>query len=373
MYQKQDDYDELAEATLMQTEYRPRRKNRRPCLIFFCIVVVFLAIIIPVAIVASNRSHGTSGYVTPECPSGDERERVDCYPEGGASKARCESRGCCWAQPTTQGPPSCFYPVNHGYELVGGLQSTPIGYRATLRRLNTQTMYGGDLGNIEVVVEVQEDYRLHVKVSDPTRPRYEVPEAALKRPQATTLAEHPLYNLTFTSNPFSIKVTRRSTGATIFDTSVGKLTFSDQFLSVSTRLASPNLYGLGEHVHRRYRHDLNWKTWPFFTRDSSPAAGNSDNLYGQHPFYMCVEEDGNANGVFLLNSNAMDVTLQPGGPDSAPIVTYRVIGGVLDFYMFLGPSPENVVQQYTEVGLYIYFSSLKRFSCSVSMCLYLFS
>ncbi|KAI8495115.1 hypothetical protein Bbelb_271010 [Branchiostoma belcheri] len=372
MYQKQDDYDEFGEETIMHTEYRPRRKkNRRPMLLCFCVVAVLLAIIIPVAVVTSNRRHGASGRPSPECPSGDERERVDCYPEGGASLSRCEARGCCWDQPATQGPPSCFYPTNHGYELSGGLQRTPLGYRASLHRLNTPSAYGNDRESIEMEVEIQQDYRLHLKLSDPKHPGYEVPEAAVKRPLATTLAEHPLFNLTFTSKPFSIKVTRKSTGATIFDSSVGKLTlsaqflsvftrlvtfdssvgkltFSAQFLSVSTRLASSNLYGLGEHVHRRYRHDLNWKTWPFFTRDSSPAAGDSANLYGQHPFYMCVEEDGNANGVFVLNSNAMDVTLQPGAPDSAPIVTYRVIGGVLDFYMFLGPTPENVVQQYTE-------------------------
>ena len=32
-----------------------------------------------------------------------------------------------------------------------------------------------------------------------------------------------------------------------------------------------------------------------------------------------------------------------------PALTYRTIGGLLDIYLFLGPEPEAVVSQYTEV------------------------
>lgn len=40
-----------------------------------------------------------------------------------------------------------------------------------------------------------------------------------------------------------------------------------------------------------------------------------------------------------------EVTLQP-----APAVTYRIIGGILDFYIFFGDTPEQVVQEFLEVS-----------------------
>lgn len=57
-----------------------------------------------------------------------------------------------------------------------------------------------------------------------------------------------------------------------FDSSIGPLVFSDQFLQFSARLPSANVYGLGEQVHQQYQHDMNWKTWALFARDTFPNA-----------------------------------------------------------------------------------------------------
>jgi alpha-glucosidase (family GH31 glycosyl hydrolase) len=51
---------------------------------------------------------------------------------------------------------------------------------------------------------------------------------------------------------------------------------------------------------------------------------------------------GRMHGVLLLNSNAMDYSFDP-----TPSLTIRTIGGILDFFVFLGPKPEQVIQQYT--------------------------
>ncbi|EPQ17307.1 Sucrase-isomaltase, intestinal [Myotis brandtii] len=126
-----------------------------------------------------------------------------------------------------------------------------------------------------------------------------------------------------------------------WETTLGGLIFSNQYIQLMTSVPSTSIYGFGEHEHPSFKHDMNYVRYGMFSRDQSPVA--LSNLYGVHPFYMCIEKDFNAHGVLLLNSNAQDVTLSP-----SPSLTFRTIGGILDFYMFLGPTPENVIQQYTE-------------------------
>ena len=59
------------------------------------------------------------------------------------------------------------------------------------------------------------------------------------------------YDFEVVNNPvFNFKILRRSTGRVVFDSSLGGLTFSDQFLQIATILPSTNVYGLGEQVYR---------------------------------------------------------------------------------------------------------------------------
>ncbi|VDI02413.1 lysosomal alpha-glucosidase [Mytilus galloprovincialis] len=98
---------------------------------------------------------------------------------------------------------------------------------------------------------------------------------------------------------------------------------------------------LGEH-RGPMLYNVNWTKFTMWNKDNPPHE--KANLYGSHPFYLVMENDGKSHGVFLLNSNAMDVILQP-----APAITWRTIGGIIDLYVFMGPTPGEVIQQYTEV------------------------
>ena len=164
----------------------------------------------------------------------------------------------------------------------------------------------------------------------------------METPKVTKKSSQQDYLVSFTHYPFGFAITRKSTGRVLFNSTAGAMIFEDQFLQLSTFLPTTNIYGLGEHVDS-FRLNTTWQKLVMFARDGGTPYGGI-NLYGVHPFYVGIESDGNAHGVFLLNSNAMEVILQP-----TPALTYRTIGGILDFYIFLGPEPDSVVQQYTEV------------------------
>uniref|UniRef100_A0A8C6W327 Sucrase-isomaltase, intestinal n=1 Tax=Nannospalax galili TaxID=1026970 RepID=A0A8C6W327_NANGA len=320
----------------------------------FLIVLFIIVTIIAIAlvIVLATKTPAVEGKSTTAYPSGlgkcptdpnePVNERINCIPEQHPTQAQCAARGCCWSPWNSTVIPWCFFVDNHGYNSEG-LTTTDTGLEAKLSRIPSPTLFGGDINNLLLTIQNQTPNRLRFKITDPNNKRFEVPHQFVKEFNGPSSSE-TLYNVQVTDNPFTLKVIRKSNNRILFDTSVGPLVYSNQYLQISTKLPSEYIYGIGEHIHKRFRHDLYWKTWPIFTRDEAPG-NNNHNLYGHQTFFMGIEDTtGKSYGVFLMNSNAMEIFIQP-----TPIVTYRVTGGILDFYVFLGDTPEQVVQQYQEL------------------------
>ncbi|KAF9900326.1 hypothetical protein EC991_007481 [Linnemannia zychae] len=205
--------------------------------------------------------------------------------------------------------------------------------------------FGQDIPNLAVHIDYETESRVRVKIIDSNNKRYEIPAFALPDPESTARRNVTKrdYTVRYTKSPFTFAVTRVSTGEVIFDSSVAgmdSLVFEDEYLEISSVLPEDaNIFGLGE-VVTAFRRDPRGTRQTMWARDAATPV--DENLYGSHPFHLEMR-NGIAHGVFLRNSNGMDVIITP------KKITYKVIGGILDFTIFLGPKPADVVEQYTEL------------------------
>lgn len=88
-------------------------------------------------------------------------------------------------------------------------------------------------------------------------------------------------------------------------------------------------------------------TTSLWSRDAYTIPAGT-NLYGNHPVYFDHRGSNGTHGVFLLNSNGMDIKINNTAEDGQ-YLEYNTVGGVFDFYFLSGPSPKQVATQYSEV------------------------
>lgn len=207
-------------------------------------------------------------------------------------------------------------------------------------------VFGDDLHDLRLEVEYQTSDRLHVKIYDADKEVYQIPDDVFPRPgHGQWCAPHDSkLNFYYQADPFEFQVSRSDTGEILFDTTGNKIVFETQYLYIKTNLPqSPHLYGLGEHSDPFMLNTTNY-TRTLWTRDSYGIPAG-ENLYGAHPIYFDHRLSG-THGVFLLNSNGMDVYIDD---TDGQYLEYNVIGGVLDFYFLAGPGPREVAMQYAEI------------------------
>ncbi|CAM4768266.1 unnamed protein product [Rotaria magnacalcarata] len=318
-------------------------------LIFYFLVIIFVI----------QASVSARTLLSKQQKSASTDQRIDCYPEavsphGGYSKQSCLARNCLFDEGAGSGVIQCYLPPNYGYILQDSAEQINNGLRLKLKRNSAVgSMFQQPIENVLLDVQHYTNDIIRFKLYDADNERYEVP---ISLEPASAEISSPKYEFGYSSdssrdNILSFTIKRKDDKAVLFDTSLGGLVLNDQFLQIVTRLQSPHVYGFGENNHDTLKHNVQEKkSWGIFARDQGTNWDSNTNHYGSHPFYLVMEQILNSNeapsgrmhGVLLLNSNAMDYTF-----GTTPSLTMRTIGGILDFFVFLGPTPEQVVQQYT--------------------------
>ncbi|KAL6057391.1 Alpha-xylosidase 1 [Balamuthia mandrillaris] len=277
----------------------------------------------------------------------------------------CNWVGCTW-QPSSDGP-WCSVPTVPDYYVTTQVQKTKTGVTLHLTPKKSRPFFGPDVRNVSVAIYMETANRLHVKISDANATRFEIPPSISPRPPLPKhMPSTTHYSLQHSSvgEPFWFQVIRTSTGEKLFDTrstpslsssllatnninanepTFNNLIFKDQYLEISTKLPKGyHIYGLGESFRQNFA-IYPGETRTLWTMDNF-GQPTGQNAYGSHPFYLEVREGSKkAHGVYLRNSNAMEVVL------GEQYLTYKVTGGVLDFYFFLGETVDAVMDQYTDV------------------------
>jgi hypothetical protein len=291
--------------------------------------------------------------------------RLDCG-FVGIDAAGCAARGCCWAPAATgvdlpwcfdeAGSDSSAYAVERLVRRPdGGLDADLSIARATRPDL------GPDAPRLRVEATAAAPGTLRVRITDAARRRWEPPRALFRSGVLNTSAPTsyspdelgidvecpgPTDSPYATRQTFELTVRRRGGSSyynELFSTSYKRLVFKEQYTELTTALdARATLFGGGERAGGGLALARDGVPRALWNRDCASSV-TSQNLYSSWPLLIAVTADGRAHGYLILSSNAVDIV------PAQSALSWRLTGGVVDLFVFAGPTPLDVLDQYARV------------------------
>ncbi|TPP58222.1 Lysosomal alpha-glucosidase [Fasciola gigantica] len=130
--------------------------------------------------------------------------RLDCFPEEGSNKQKCEERGCCWVPQDSSEPgmPWCFFPPEYATYRTKELNRTDRGFSALLWR-NQSSYVANEFKQVRLDAIAETKTRLRLRFTIPSDPNRWEPPIPLGEPEKNLIKGD--YNVDVQQSPFGIR------------------------------------------------------------------------------------------------------------------------------------------------------------------------
>ena len=122
--------------------------------------------------------------------------------------------------------------------------------------------------------------------------------------------------------------------------------YSDTYINFESKLTSDNIYGFGERTHDFKLNEGIYTIWPYDCGGTKYDDGQGGmNQYSHQPIGLHKTKYSNIwLGFVFLNTNAQDIVIKSDSNKNNTFLTHRTIGGIIDYYIIVNDSPEEVVK-----------------------------
>ena len=228
------------------------------------------------------------------------------------------------------------------------------------RLLNKNNIH--KINNLKISLNIEYSKYVHLKISDKDNKRWEVPKEILNQEYFNNSNKNKKENQNlfkmdiygdkdnFDGNNFGFdlyfedKENNQNNIFYSFKTDENFL-FSENLISFESYLTSDDIYGFGERIHEFKLEEGVYTIWPVDRYNFLDDGKGSKNLYGHQPIGLHKTKYNEIwMGFVFLNSNAQDVQIHKNSIEHKTILSHKTIGGIIDYYIIVDNSPENVIK-----------------------------
>ena len=152
------------------------------------------------------------------------------------------------------------------------------------------------------------------------------------------------YGKKYNVEDFTFRLTTQENEEFFYFSTKNNFIYSDTYINFESKLTSDNIYGFGERTHDFKLNDGLYTIWPNDCGGTKYDNGlGGMNQYSHQPIAIHKTKFENLwLGFVFLNTNAQDVSIRHDTNNT--YLTHKTIGGIIDYYIIVNDSPEEIVK-----------------------------